>query len=347
MRCRHLALAVAVLGVGEARADDRAQVRTRLIEAINKRDIRTVESLVSSPLRVEKLRFATETCRKFWGVSVLVRSSDLRAFVECLAGQTVTPLTSAADSKVHATFGPGFPLGIAFNADGKVIALTSSSEPGSKPLRIEPSTFSSHVKGFTREIAPSKETQRTLAARGVKGVQAELSLCVDVDGATVPIATVADPALKHYEQDVADAVHGWKIEPLQLDGTPRLACATYVVGSTSAALDQPVPMTSGPLAVDSKSLELLRIRGTQMIVPDDATKAKIAETEAKRVIGSFKLCLDTKGAPTGIKVLKPTGYDAYDRKLMGEMAKWAYKPYIVAGSAVPVCTMVSFIYKMY
>lgn len=344
MRFQHLALVAAVLGATEARADDRAQVRARLIEAINKRDTRTVESLVSFPLRAEKLRFASETCRKFWGVSVLVRVSDLSAFVDCLAGQKVTALTSAGDIKLHATFGPGFPLGIAFNADGKVFALTSSSEPGSKPLRIEPSTFALHVTKFTREIMPSTDTQRILDARGAKGVQAELSLCVDADGATVPVATVADPALKAYEQDVADAVHGWKIEPFQFDGKVKLACATYIVGYPAAALDQPVQMTSGPAGVDSKLLEPLRVRGSKVIVPDDATKAKIIETDSKRVIGSFKLCVDDKGAPDDIKVLKPTGYDAYDQKIMREMAKWAYKPYVVAGSAVRVCTAITFIY---
>jgi hypothetical protein len=31
---------------------------------------------------------------------------------------------------------------------------------------------------------------------------------------------------------------------------------------------------------------------------------------------------------------------------MREMAKWAYKPYVVAGSAVRVCTVVTFIYSI-
>lgn len=346
MRFRHLLLVtIAVLGATDARADDRARARTRLIEAINKRDTRAVESLVAFPLRAEKLRFASATCRKFWGVSVLVRASDLSAFVGCLASQKVTPLTSPND-KVNGIFGPGFPLGIAFNADGKVFALTSSSEPGSQPLRIEPSTFASHVRNFSREIAPSKETQGVLDARGAKGVQAELSLCVDADGATVPVATVADPALKSFEQDVAAVARTWKIEPFLLDGKPLLACATYIVGSSAAALHPSVPTTNEPLVVDSKFLGPLRIRGSALIVPDDATKAKIAETDAKRVIGSYKLCLDEKGVPTTIRALKLTGYDAYDKKIKREMAKWAYKPYVVAGRAVRVCTAITFIYTM-
>jgi hypothetical protein len=321
-------------------------VRARLIEAIDKRDARTVESLVALPLRAEKVRFASETCRKFWGVSVLVHTSELSAFVDCLANQKVRALTSGADLKVSAIFGPGFPLGISFDADGKVSALTSSSEPGSKPLSIEPSTFASHVAHFTREIVPSKDTQRTLDASGANAVQAELSLCVDADGATVPVAMVADPAWKPYEQDVADVAHGWKIEPFQFGGKPQLACATYIVGYPAAALDHPVQMTSGPVGVQAKLLESLRIRGSKEILPDDATKVKIGETDSRRVIGSFKLCVDDKGVPKEIKVLKPTGYDAYDQKIQVEMARWAYRPYVVAGSAVPVCTAITFIYEI-
>ncbi|MBL0219773.1 MAG: hypothetical protein IPQ07_38655 [Myxococcales bacterium] len=82
VRLQTLALAMVVLGATDARADVRTQARARLIEAINKRDTRTIESLVVFPLRAEKVRFARETCRKFWGVSVLVRTSELGAFVD-------------------------------------------------------------------------------------------------------------------------------------------------------------------------------------------------------------------------------------------------------------------------
>ena len=351
MRSSHLAVVAVVVGTSTvvgtrtARADVRTQARARLVEAINKRDTRTVESLVVLPLRAEKVRFATEKCRTFWGVAVLVHATELPAFVDCLASQKVTAL-SGSDAKASAIYGPGFPLTIAFNADDKVIALASASEPGSKPLRIEPSTFASHVAKFTREIPPSTATKAALDAHGAKAVQAELSLCVDETGATVPVATVADPALSSYEDDVAAAARAWKTEPFKLDGKPQLACATYIVGYPAAALDHPIQVTSPPRVVDPVMLEPLRTRGSQLIVPDDATKAKIAQTDARRAIGSFKLCLDTKGAPTHVTVIKPSGYDAYDQKIMREMATWAYKPYVVAGSAVPVCTAVTFIYTM-
>ena len=93
-------LVFVVLGAGHARADDRAQIRSRLIEAINKRDTRVVEALVTLPLHAEKLRFSTESCRKFWGVSVLVRTSELGAFIDCLASDNHGDRRSLAAARV-------------------------------------------------------------------------------------------------------------------------------------------------------------------------------------------------------------------------------------------------------
>jgi len=344
MRFRSVLILASLATTGVAHADVRATTRTRLIEAIAKHDTRTVESLVALPLRAEKLRFWNEECRKFWGVAVLVHTSELPAFVSCLAGEKVT--AAPAGAATDAIYGPGFPLDIAFNADDKVTALTSASDPGSKPLRIDPTTFAAHVTKLAREIAPSAATQRAMQTRGSKAVRAELSLCVDETGATVPIASVADPALRSYEQDVAAAARAWKIQPFDFGGKPRLACASYIVGYPGSSLDQPAASPTEPSVVGATALEKLRTRGTPFIKPDAETKNKIAETDGKHVIAMFKLCIDVKGAPASITILKPSGYDAYDQKLEREMRTWAYKPWVVAGTAVPVCTAVTFVYDL-
>ena len=64
-----------------------------------------------------------------------------------------------------------------------------------------------------------------------------------------------------------------------------------------------------------------------------------------RVIASFKLCLDDKGAVNTVTLLKSSGYSAYDATITRELQKWAYRPYQVNGKAVPVCTAVTFIYS--
>lgn len=346
MRFFHVVLALAALGATHARADDRARIRTQLIAAFNQGDVRTVESLVTFPLRAERVRFSSSACRRFWGMSVLVRAGDLRAFVDCLASENVRAWTSNGDSSVDALFGPGLALGIGFNTEDKVIALTSSSPPGSKPLRIERAMFAARIDNFSRAIAPSKETKEKLDARGVTSLEAELSLCVDPDGATVPVATVSGSEWKSYEQDVAEVARGWKIEPFQVAGKPVLACATYLVGYPIAPFAQPIQVSSDPASVRTRPLQPRWIRGSTSIRPDEATRTKVAATASHKTSGTFRLCLDERGHAREVTLLESTGYDAYDRTLQSEIAKWVYEPYVVSGTATPICVDVVYLYIM-
>ena len=45
------------------------------------------------------------------------------------------------------------------------------------------------------------------------------------------------------------------------------------------------------------------------------------------------------------KLLKSSGYPAYDRKIELKMKQWKFKPFLVGGAAVPVCTSATFIYN--
>lgn len=105
------------------------------------------------------------------------------------------------------------------------------------------------------------------------------------------------------------------------------------------------PPPRPPLNVPPTLLEGSRIAGNKIIVPDDATKAAITDSGKAKIIASFKLCVDPGGAVTTITLLKPSGFAAYDAKLRREMQVWKYKPYLVNGKAVPVCTAVTFIYS--
>jgi hypothetical protein len=93
-------------------------------------------------------------------------------------------------------------------------------------------------------------------------------------------------------------------------------------------------------------LEGSRIAGEKMISPDDVTKTEIQRSGKDRVIGSFKLCLTVDGGISNVNMLKSTGFPAYDSKITTKMrGEWRYKPYMVNGKAVPVCTAVTFIYS--
>ena len=59
----------------------------------------------------------------------------------------------------------------------------------------------------------------------------------------------------------------------------------------------------------------------------------------QRVVASAKLCVGTNGRVTSTKLLKPSGYPAYDRTILDAIATWTYRP-----RAREVCTAVTFIY---
>ncbi len=118
-----------------------------------------------------------------------------------------------------------------------------------------------------------------------------------------------------------------------------------VVGAPPPPPPPPPPPTP-PQNVPPTMLEGSRIAGEKQIAPDDVTKTEIQRSGKDRIIGSFKLCLTVDGGISNVTMLKSTGFPAYDSKIQGKMrGEWRYRPYLVNGKAVPVCTAVTFIYS--
>ncbi|HEX4417743.1 MAG TPA: energy transducer TonB [Kofleriaceae bacterium] len=108
----------------------------------------------------------------------------------------------------------------------------------------------------------------------------------------------------------------------------------------------PPPPPPPPKTVPPQALQSLRIAGTMAIVPDDATKIAIARAGKPQTVISLKLCIATDGAINALRILKPSGFAAYDQKIVNTIqGEWKYKPYLDQGVPVPVCTAVTFIYS--
>ena len=107
----------------------------------------------------------------------------------------------------------------------------------------------------------------------------------------------------------------------------------------------PPPPPRPPQLVAPGLLEAVRIAGTKDIAPDAATQAEIAKSGKSKIMGSYKICVDTQGKPLRITLMKSTGFPAYDARIAAEMKRWRYRPFLVNGTATPVCTAVTFIYS--
>lgn len=92
------------------------------------------------------------------------------------------------------------------------------------------------------------------------------------------------------------------------------------------------------------ALDAYRLGGDKDIVPDEATKRAIATAGDSKVVGSFKLCVDTSGKVSSVKPLKSTLFAAYDQTIEQAIHGWTYRPFVRDGKPTPVCTAVTFIY---
>ncbi len=89
-----------------------------------------------------------------------------------------------------------------------------------------------------------------------------------------------------------------------------------------------------------------RIAGDPQITPPDSVRLALLRAGTRQIVAVVKMCLSTSGAVTALTMLSSSGYRSYDAKLRREMRTWRYRPYKARGIAVPVCTAVTFVYRM-
>jgi hypothetical protein len=82
------------------------------------------------------------------------------------------------------------------------------------------------------------------------------------------------------------------------------------------------------------------------MVPDEMTMTAIGRAGTDTVVSLFKVCLAADGHIQSVTQLRSTGFPAYDAKIQNTIQRdWRYRPHMVNGKAVPVCTAFKFIYS--
>ncbi len=132
-----------------------------------------------------------------------------------------------------------------------------------------------------------------------------------------------------------------------LSGTLGYAARPHSSDAVAAAPDddaQPPVGPDPPSVVRQTELEALRVSGERGIQPPKEDAVDMARTQ-RGTVGVLKMCLGPDGHVSRLYILKSTGYPAYDAKLKRGVQKWIYRPFMVNGKPVPVCTAVTFIYR--
>jgi protein TonB len=114
------------------------------------------------------------------------------------------------------------------------------------------------------------------------------------------------------------------------------------VGGTGAA----PPPPPAPTNVAQAMLEGSRIAGDKNITLSDPNLVMLRNQGVSKMTVKAQMCLDAGGLPRSVDFKQSSGYPEIDARIKGEMNKWKYRPYVVAGKAVPVCFIVIFNYKI-
>jgi hypothetical protein len=98
--------------------------------------------------------------------------------------------------------------------------------------------------------------------------------------------------------------------------------------------------------VDPRALAPLRVSGEKVVVPDDADKIRLVkDLKKRRVEGLFYLCFDETGHYENGLLVESTGLPGYDAKIARTMMAWEFRPYVMDGAAIPVCTRYKYVYR--
>jgi hypothetical protein len=135
------------------------------------------------------------------------------------------------------------------------------------------------------------------------------------------------------------------------DGDPNSTCTGPTCDNNAPPIEEPPPPPpkkdppAPPQIVPQVALQAQMISGEKQIVPDDTTKTMIFRDGKNRLVSTFKICVNSGGNVSTIEMMKSTGYGAYDSKLKGGMRGWKFRPFMVNGKAVSICSAYTFIYN--
>jgi hypothetical protein len=354
MRLLWLAAACACGGSERSVAYPREARNAELFaQASQKHDAVAIRRMLRDSVIDGGLWFDDADCERQFGSPAEVTGARLDAFAACLAKLELRPSDryDALPGVSVLTYGPGIELearflskiseqagssvsfiGFAARAD-ETDALPTVSPAALEPLRIA-GTRNGPTEASSFDAVPADSW---------------LKVCVDETGA-VTGTHVRQRSSTRAARAFVDSVAGWRFKPFVLGGQPVAVCAMYWMRFPLDAnwkgheILPPPPgfVPPGGLLVSPSVL----LRGVDKdIVPDSATKEDIQRSSEAKVIGSFKICIDTSGRVVEVKMLRSTRVHTYDQKLMRTMSRWEVKPFLDDGKPVPACTVITYIYS--
>lgn len=90
----------------------------------------------------------------------------------------------------------------------------------------------------------------------------------------------------------------------------------------------------------------LRISGNENIYPPEMVRVDMMHAGKDVVQATVQVCVSKSGTVDSVRLIKKTGFTAYDDVLSREIREWRYKPYLIGGRPSPMCTVAMIVYRM-
>jgi hypothetical protein len=345
-------------------AETHATLREVLLDA--SRDPAALTELFRGSITNGGLWFDDASCAGQFAAPRPLVGAELAAFGKCLAGLHLQPSAreDALGDVVVLTYGPGIEI------EARVVEEAQGphlSWIGYESRRAIDALVPTITAAALASIRTAGDANGPLDPADAARLQAELTpqlkrslawlrVCVDETG-TVTLAhpyTFTTLAAREIFSKVAKS---WQFKPYTIAGKVVPVCSmARLTFPVDIAFPETLPLPP-PVSHDGQEalmfsvdappsvLEGMRIAGDKRIAPDDETKTRIASSNVRQIVGSFRICLDETGTPESVLPMRTTGYLAYDRKILLALNRWRYKPFLHDGKPTPVCTAITFIYS--
>jgi TonB family protein len=108
----------------------------------------------------------------------------------------------------------------------------------------------------------------------------------------------------------------------------------------------PPPPPVAPKIVPASDLEALRLSGDREPSLPAGAKMIMNRDNVKKISIAVKVCVSDQGVPSSVKLVKSSDYGDANEKVLSDIRKWRFRPYMNNGVAVPVCTATLLTYQL-
>jgi protein TonB len=156
--------------------------------------------------------------------------------------------------------------------------------------------------------------------------------------AAAPIGVAAEPARDEAARPSALA------ERTLAAAIPASAPAS--TPTMTSVAPPPRPAVVAPKILPASELEKLRVGGDPQPSLPAGAKMIMHRDNVKKISLAVKVCVGEDGVPNSVKLVRSSDYGDANEKVLSDIRKWRFRPYLLNGSPVPVCTAALLSYQL-